>query len=99
MSPAIVDVLVDVVRAVIEDLGLAVVGPGGGAYSDGIRAAAGGSCAHTQQPATRTNGKHSHTLTGEVAGALTTREGETGACRENFPEAVQPDRALNRQWR
>ena len=27
MSPAIVDVLVDVVRAVIEDLGLAVVGP------------------------------------------------------------------------
>ena len=27
MSPAIVDVLVDVVRALIEDLGLAVVGP------------------------------------------------------------------------
>ena len=27
MSPAIVDVLVDVVRAVIEDLGLAVVSP------------------------------------------------------------------------
>jgi hypothetical protein len=67
---------------------------GGGLYSSGIQAAAGGSCTRTQQPATRTQGEHSATLTDEVAGALTTRKGETGASRRHSPAAIQPDRAL-----